>query len=906
MQPTDPTKFTDQAWDAIIKSQDVARRSFNQQLEVEHVAIALLEQQDAAPKILTRVGVDVEKLARQLQEFTTRQPRLDRVVDLYLGRSLDVLLDRAETARENWQDRIIGVDHLILALSEDDRIGRRLLKGFNFDRAQLEAAIKQVRAAAPKASTQTAETSSAALPKYGKDLTEAARAGKMDPVIGRDEEIKRVVQVLSRRQKNNPVLIGEPGVGKTAIAEGLAQRIVNGDVPESLKDRTLISLDMGSLIAGAKLRGEFEERLRSVLKEVTESAGQIVLFIDELHTVVGAGGNQGAMDAGNLLKPMLARGELRCIGATTIDEYRKYIEKDPALERRFQPVQVNEPSVEDTVSILRGLKERYEVHHGVKISDSALVAAANLSSRYIADRFLPDKAIDLVDEAAAKLKMEITSKPAELEAIDRRVMQLEMEKLSLQGENLPNEGYHPTQDRLAKIDAEIATLTVKQDELNNQWQGEKQLLDGIKSLKEQEDQIRVQIEQAERAYDLNTAAQLKYGNLEKLQQEREVKESELAAVQVQGSTLLREQVSDNDIAEIVAKWTGIPVNRLLASERQKLLQLESHLHNRVIGQHEAVSAVSAAIRRARAGMKDPHRPIGSFLFMGPTGVGKTELARALAEFLFDSDEAMVRLDMSEYMEKHAVSRLIGAPPGYVGHEDGGQLTEAVRRHPYCVVLFDEVEKAHPDVFNILLQVLDDGRITDSKGKTVSFANTVIVMTSNIASDQIMSTLLDPNRDNTQTNDLREQVTNTLRTHFRPEFINRVDELTIFEPLKKTELRQIVTIQIHRIERMLADQKIKIQLSTAAQDYLADVGYDPIYGARPLKRAIQRELQNPIATKILETTFGAGDTIFVDCIVGGSAPVETRSLTFDTKAAKAKKPTPAVIPEVVLPAVTVES
>jgi ATP-dependent Clp protease ATP-binding subunit ClpB len=910
MQPTDPTKFTDQAWDAIIKSQDVARRSFNQQLEVEHVAIALLEQQDAAAsKILARVGVDIEKLARQLQEFITRQPRLDRVVDLYLGRGLDSLLDRAEATRESWQDRIIGIDHLILALSEDDRIGRRLLKGFNFDRAQLEAAIKHVRAAAPKASTPTAETSSAALPKYGKDLTEAARAGKMDPVIGRDEEIKRVVQVLSRRQKNNPVLIGEPGVGKTAIAEGLAQRIVNGDVPESLKDRTLISLDMGSLIAGAKLRGEFEERLRSVLKEVTESAGQIVLFIDELHTVVGAGGNQGAMDASNLLKPMLARGELRCIGATTIDEYRKYIEKDPALERRFQPVQVNEPTVEDTVSILRGLKERYEVHHGVKISDSALVAAANLSSRYIADRFLPDKAIDLVDEAAAKLKMEITSKPAELEAIDRRVMQLEMEKLSLQSENLPSDGYHPTQDRLEKIDAEIATLTVKQGELNNQWQGEKQLLDGIKSLKEQEDQIRVQIEQAERAYDLNTAAQLKYGNLEKLQQEREVKESELAAVQVQGSTLLREQVSENDIAEIVAKWTGIPVNRLLASERQKLLQLESHLHNRVIGQHEAVSAVSAAIRRARAGMKDPHRPIGSFLFMGPTGVGKTELARALAEFLFDSEEAMVRLDMSEYMEKHAVSRLIGAPPGYVGHEDGGQLTEAVRRHPYSVVLFDEIEKAHPDVFNILLQVLDDGRITDSKGKTVNFSNTVIVMTSNIASEQIITTLLNPNRDPTQTNDLREQVTNTLRTHFRPEFIQRIDELTIFEPLKKTELRQIVTIQIRRIERMLADQKIKIQLSTSAQDYLADVGYDPIYGARPLKRAIQRELQNPIATKILETTFGEGDTIFVDCIVGGAAPVETRSLTFDTKAAKVKKApsvAPAIIPEVILPAVTVES
>jgi ATP-dependent Clp protease ATP-binding subunit ClpB len=911
MQPTDPTKFTDRAWDAIIKSQDVARRSSNQNLEVEHVAISLLEQQDLAPKILVRVGVDVEQLARQLQDFTSRQPRLDRVVDLYLGRGLDLLLDRAEAARESWQERVIGVDHLILALSEDDRVGRRLLKPFNFDRAQLEAAIKQLRTTTTtaKATTTTSpapETSGEALPKYGKDLTEAARAGKMDPVIGRDEEIKRVVQVLSRRQKNNPILIGEPGVGKTAIAEGLAQRIVNGDVPESLKDRTLISLDMGSLIAGAKLRGEFEERLRSVLKEVTESAGQIVLFIDELHTVVGAGGNQGAMDASNLLKPMLARGELRCIGATTIDEYRKYIEKDPALERRFQPVQVNEPTVEDTISILRGLKERYEVHHGVKISDSALVAAANLSSRYIADRFLPDKAIDLVDEAAAKLKMEITSKPAELESIDRRAMQLEMEKLSLQGENLSSDSYHPTQGRLEKIDTEIATLKIKQDELNNQWQGEKQLLDGIKSLKEQEDRIRVQIEQAERAYDLNTAAQLKYGNLEKLQQEREVKEAELAEVQVRGSTLLREQVSESDIAEIVAKWTGIPVNRLLASERQKLLQLESHLHNRVIGQHEAVSAVSAAIRRARAGMQDPHRPIGSFLFMGPTGVGKTELARALAEFLFDSDDAMVRLDMSEYMEKHAVSRLIGAPPGYVGHEDGGQLTEAVRRRPYSVVLFDEIEKAHPDVFNILLQVLDDGRITDSKGKTVNFCNAVIVMTSNIASDQIITTLLNPHRDNTQTNDLREQVTNTLRTHFRPEFIQRIDELTIFEPLKKTELRQIVTIQIHRIEQMLADQKIKIQLSTAAQDYLADVGYDPIYGARPLKRAIQRELQNPIATKILETTFGEGDTIFVDCVDSGSG-AENRSLIFGTKPHKAtKKSTPVIIPEVILPTVTVES
>jgi ATP-dependent Clp protease ATP-binding subunit ClpB len=898
MQPTDPNKFTNQAWEGIIKSQEVARRSLNQQLEVEHVAIALLEQQDLATRILVKAGIDVEKFTRQLQDFTSRQPRLAQVTDLYLGRGLDLLLDRADAARNVAQDQYISVDHIIIALSEDDRVGRRLFKGFNIDKPQLETAIKQVKGN-QKVTNQTAEGSYEVLSKYGKDLTEAARAGKVDPVIGRDEEIRRVVQVLSRRSKNNPVLIGEPGVGKTAIAEALAQRIINGDVPESLKNRTLISLDMGSLIAGAKLRGEFEERLRSVLKEVTESDGQIVLFIDELHTVVGAGGNQGAMDAGNLLKPMLARGELRCIGATTIDEYRKYIEKDAALERRFQPVQVSEPSVEDTISILRGLKERYEVHHGVKISDSALVAAATLSKRYISDRFLPDKAIDLVDEAAAKLKMEITSKPTELEDIDRRVMQLEMEKLSLQGEQRGTSN-KPTQERLDKIDREISTLKQKQGELSAQWQGEKQLLDHINTLKEQEDSIRVKIEQAERAYDLNTAAQLKYGKLEKLQQERETKEAELATVQAQGFTLLREQVTDSDIAEIVAKWTGIPVNRLLASERQKLLQLESHLHHRVIGQQEAVEAVSAAIRRARAGMKDPQRPIGSFLFMGPTGVGKTELARALAEFLFDSDTAMVRLDMSEYMEKHAVSRLVGAPPGYVGHEDGGQLTEAVRRRPYSVVLFDEVEKAHPDVFNILLQVLDDGRITDSQGKTVDFCNAVIVMTSNIGSDRIINSLVEsesnPKLKAPSPQALRQEVTTALRAHFRPEFLNRIDELIIFEPLKKTELRHIVSIQIKHIERMLADQKITIELSPAAQDYLADIGYDPVYGARPLKRAIQRELQNPIATKILETTFDEGDKIYVDC--------QNKSLIFGKTPFKVKKATTAIMPDEVIPATVV--
>jgi ATP-dependent Clp protease ATP-binding subunit ClpB len=886
MQPTDPSKFTDKAWESIVKSQEIARRFKQQQLEVEHVMLALLEQEGLIGLILAKVGIESQSLAQQVMPFAQRQPKVFATEQLYLGRYLDAMLDHADEIRQDWQDQFIAVEHLLLAFAEDDRIGRRILKPYNLDIKRLEDAIKAARGS-QKVLDQSPENRYGALEKYGRDLTEQARLGKLDPVIGRDDEIRQVIQVLSRRTKNNPVLIGEPGVGKTAIAEGLAQRIVNGDVPESLKNRALITLDMGSLVAGAKLRGEFEERLRSVIREVTHSDGKIILFIDELHTVIGAGATQGTMDAGNLLKPMLARGELRCIGATTLDEHRKYIEKDPALERRFQPVTIDEPTVENTVSILRGLKERYEVHHGVKITDSALVAAATLSARYISDRFLPDKAIDLVDEAAARLKMEITSKPAELEAIDRRLMQLEMERLSLKSEHqsIKLALQQSAQERLEQIDHEITELSQKQERFNSQWQQEKQALDDIKILKEEEDQLRIKLEQAEREYDLNTAVQLKY-RLEGIQHDREAKEVQLIGIQSRGTFLLREQVTDADIAEMVARWTGIPVQRLLETERQKLLNLESHLHQRVIGQHEAVAAVAAAIRRARAGMKDPGRPIGSFLFMGPTGVGKTELARALAQFLFDSEEAIIRVDMSEYMEKHAVSRLIGAPPGYVGYEEGGQLSEAVRRHPYSVVLLDEVEKAHRDVFNLLLQVLDDGRITDSQGRTIDFRNTVIVMTSNIGSDLI----LDVSGDDTCYEEMQKRVTNALRSSFRPEFLNRVDDLILFHSLARKELRQIVELQIKRMEALLIEQKLKLELTPAALDHIVDAGFDPVYGARPLKRAIQRELENAIATKILEQTFTGGDTIRVDVVSGG--------LTFSAKKVEVipmvKKNKPAAI------------
>ena len=852
MQPNNPNQFTEKAWEALARTPEVVKAAQQQQLESEHLMKALLEQESGlAISLFNKAGVPLAKLRDRTDEFISRQPKISGSGgNVYLGRSLDALLDRAETYRKDYSDEFISVEHLILGYIKDDRFGKNLLQEFKLDEAKLKDIITQVRGN-NKVTDQNPEGKYEALEKYGRDLTEAARQGKLDPVIGRDDEIRRTIQILSRRTKNNPVLIGEPGVGKTAIAEGLAQRIITGDVPQSLKDRQLISLDMGALIAGAKFRGEFEERLKAVLKEVMDSNGKVILFIDEIHTVVGAGATQGSMDAGNLLKPMLARGELRCIGATTLDEYRKYLEKDAALERRFQQVYVDQPTVEDTISILRGLKERYEVHHGVKISDNALVAAATLSTRYISDRFLPDKAIDLMDEAAAKLKMEITSKPEELDEIDRKVLQLEMERLSLQ-----KESNAASIDRLERLEKDLANLKEQQSGLNAQWQSEKGVIDSIQKVKEQIDKANIEIQQAELKYDLNRAAELKYGTLTQLQKQLEEAEAKLTATQTTGKTLLREEVTESDIAEIISKWTGIPISKLVESEMQKLLHLEDELHRRVIGQDEAVTAVADAIQRSRAGLADPNRPVASFIFLGPTGVGKTELAKALASYLFDTEEAIVRIDMSEYMEKHAVSRLIGAPPGYVGYDEGGQLTEAVRRRPYSVILFDEIEKAHPDVFNIMLQILDDGRVTDAQGHTVDFKNSVIIMTSNVGSQYILDVAGDEEQ-------MRSRVMESMRATFRPEFLNRIDEMIIFHSLTKAELRQIVLLQVKRLEKRLADRKMSLKLSESAIDFLAEIGYDPVYGARPLKRGIQRELETQMAKGILRGDFVDGDTIFVD-------------------------------------------
>ena len=853
MHPT-AELFTEKAWGAVVAAQQLAQQKRQQQMESEHLLAALLAQQGLAGRILEKAGVDVGSLSQKLEAWIAGQPSLSAAAEnVYLGKGLNSVLDQADSLKGAYGDSYIAIEHLLLALAIDDRCGKQLLSQAGTNADKLKEAVQAIRGS-QKVSDQNPEGTYESLEKYGRDLTQAAREGKLDPVIGRDEEIRRTIQILSRRTKNNPVLIGEPGVGKTAIVEGLAQRIVNGDVPQALQNRQLVSLDMGALIAGAKYRGEFEERLKAVLKEVTASEGQIVLFIDEIHTVVGAGATGGAMDASNLLKPMLARGELRCIGATTLDEHRQHIEKDPALERRFQQVFVDQPTVEDTISILRGLKERYEVHHGVRIADNALVAAAVLSSRYIADRFLPDKAIDLMDESAARLKMEITSKPEEIDELDRRILQLEMEKLSL-----GRESDAASRDRLERLEKELADLSEQQSALNAQWQKEKGSIDELGAIKEEIEQVQLQVEQAKRNYDLNKAAELEYGTLAGLHKKLAAKEEELNAGGAAGEkSLLREEVTEDDIAEVIAKWTGIPVAKLVQSEMEKLLQLEDELHTRVIGQAQAVTAVADAIQRSRAGLSDPNRPIASFLFLGPTGVGKTELSKALASQLFDSEEAMVRIDMSEYMEKHAVSRLIGAPPGYVGYEEGGQLTEAVRRRPYAVILFDEVEKAHPDVFNVMLQILDDGRVTDGQGRTVDFTNTVLILTSNIGSSSILDLAGDPARHG----EMEARVNEALRGHFRPEFLNRLDETIIFHSLKQEELRQIVELQVQRLARRLEDKKLTLQLNADALDWLAAVGYDPVYGARPLKRAIQRELETPIAKAILGGQFSGGHTIAV--------------------------------------------
>ncbi|CAF2346338.1 hypothetical protein BRARA_J01953 [Brassica rapa] len=852
-------EFTEMAWQSIVSSPDVAKENKQQIVETEHLMKALLEQKNGlARRIFSKIGVDNTKVLEATDKFIQRQPKVyGEAAGSMLGRDLEGLFQRARQYKKDLGDSYVSVEHLVLAFVDDKRFGKQLFRDFQISEKSLKTAIESIRGK-QSVIDQDPEGKYEALEKYGKDLTAMAREGKLDPVIGRDDEIRRCIQILSRRTKNNPVLIGEPGVGKTAISEGLAQRIVQGDVPQALMNRKLISLDMGALIAGAKYRGEFEDRLKAVLKEVTDSEGQTILFIDEIHTVVGAGATNGAMDAGNLLKPMLGRGELRCIGATTLDEYRKYIEKDPALERRFQQVYVDQPTVEDTVSILRGLRERYELHHGVRISDSALVEAAILSDRYISGRFLPDKAIDLVDEAAAKLKMEITSKPTALDELDRAVIKLEMERLSL-----TNDTDKASRERLNRIETELVLLKEKQAELTEQWEHERSVMSRLQSIKEEIDRVNLEIQQAEREYDLNRAAELKYGSLNSLQRQLNEAEKELNEYLSSGKSMFREEVLGSDIAEIVSKWTGIPVSKLQQSERDKLLHLEEELHRRVIGQNPAVTAVAEAIQRSRAGLSDPGRPIASFMFMGPTGVGKTELAKALASYLFNTEEALVRIDMSEYMEKHAVSRLIGAPPGYVGYEEGGQLTEVVRRRPYSVILFDEIEKAHGDVFNVFLQILDDGRVTDSQGRTVSFTNTVIIMTSNVGSQYILNNNADDEGSELGYETIKQRVMDAARSIFRPEFMNRVDEYIVFQPLDREQINSIVRLQLARVQKRIADRKMKIEITDAAVDLLGSLGYDPNYGARPVKRVIQQNIENELAKGILRGDFKEEDGILID-------------------------------------------